>query len=31
MFPNETMMKPQTWKDILKAMLDVREAHGWSE
>jgi sugar phosphate isomerase/epimerase len=31
MFPNETMMKPQTWKDILKAMLDVREAHGWNE
>lgn len=31
MFPNETMMKPQTWTDILKAMIDVRNAHGWSE
>jgi sugar phosphate isomerase/epimerase len=31
MFPNETMMKPQTWRDILKAMVDVREAHGWNE
>src|SRR5262245_26480138 len=31
MFPNETMMKPQTWKDILSAMIAVREAHGWSE
>ena len=31
MFPNETMMKPQTWTDILKAMIDVRAAHGWSE
>ena len=30
MFPNETMMKPQTWNDILSAMIDVREAHGWS-
>jgi hypothetical protein len=31
MFPNETMMKQQTWNDILAAMLKVREAHGWSE
>jgi sugar phosphate isomerase/epimerase len=31
MFPNETMMKPQTWNDILKAMVAVREAHGWNE
>jgi sugar phosphate isomerase/epimerase len=31
MFPNETMMKPETWRDILKAMVDVRDAHGWSE
>ena len=29
MFPNETMMKPQTWNDILKAMVAVRDAHGW--
>lgn len=31
MFPNETMLKPQTWNDILRAMIAVREAHGWSE
>jgi hypothetical protein len=31
MFPNETMMKPQTWNDILAAMIAVREAHGWRE
>jgi hypothetical protein len=31
MFPNETMMKQQTWNDILATMIKVREAHGWSE
>ena len=31
MFANEVMMDPQTWNDILAAMLDVREAHGWEE
>jgi len=31
MFPNETMMRPQTWNDVLAAMLSVRDAHGWSE
>jgi sugar phosphate isomerase/epimerase len=31
MFPNETMRKPQTWNDILGAMLAVREAHGWRQ
>jgi len=31
MFDNETMMKPQTWNDILAAMLAVRDAHGWRE
>ena len=31
MFSNEVMMNPQTWNDILAAMLDVREAHGWEE
>jgi len=31
MFPNATMMKPQTWNDILAAMIAVRNAHGWSE
>jgi len=31
MFPNEVMMKPQTWRDILAAMITVRDAHGWRE
>lgn len=31
MFPNDVMMDPQTWNDILAAMIAVREAHGWSE
>jgi len=31
MFPNEVMMKPQTWNDILRAMISVRDAHGWRE
>jgi sugar phosphate isomerase/epimerase len=30
MFPNETMLKQQTWNDILGAMIKVREAHGWA-
>jgi len=29
MFPNEVMLKPNTWKDILKTMIAVRNAHGW--
>jgi hypothetical protein len=28
MFPNATMMNPQTWQDILAAMIAVRNAHG---
>ncbi|MBS0318741.1 MAG: sugar phosphate isomerase/epimerase, partial [Proteobacteria bacterium] len=31
MFANETMLLPQTWNDILAAMLRVRDAHGWRE
>jgi sugar phosphate isomerase/epimerase len=31
MFPNEVMFKPQTWNDILAAMIAVRDAHGWKE
>ncbi len=31
MFPNETMMNPQTWNDVLRAMIAVRDAHGWRE
>jgi sugar phosphate isomerase/epimerase len=29
MFPNETMMQPQTWRNILGVMAKVRDAHGW--
>ncbi len=31
MFPNEVMLKPQTWNDILALMIGVRAAHGWYE
>ena len=31
MFPNSEMMKPQTWNDILAAMIKVRDAHGWAQ
>jgi len=31
MFPNAVMMKPQTWNDILRVMIAVRDEHGWSE
>jgi sugar phosphate isomerase/epimerase len=31
MFPNATMMKRETWNDILRAMVGVRDAHGWRE
>ncbi len=31
MFPNEVMLKQQTWNSILGAMIAVREAHGWKE
>ena len=31
MFPNEVMMQPKTWNDILGAMIKVRELHGWQE
>ena len=29
MFPNATLENPDTWNAILKAMMDVRNAHGW--
>jgi len=29
MFPNEVLMKQQTWNDILSAMIEVRNQHGW--
>lgn len=31
MFPNDTMSSQQTWNDILAAMIQVRENHGWRE
>ena len=30
MFPNAVLETPDTWNKILKAMIDVRNAHGWS-
>ncbi len=30
MFPNEVMMKPETWNDVLRVMVQVRDAHGWN-
>ncbi|HEX4645076.1 MAG TPA: TIM barrel protein [Verrucomicrobiae bacterium] len=30
MFPNDVMMKYETWNNILAAMLQVRENHGWT-
>ncbi len=30
MFPNEDLLTQQTWNDILAAMMNVRDAHGWS-
>ena len=29
MFPNQTMMQRGTWTDVLRLMIDVRNAHGW--
>ena len=31
MFPNDVMMRQETWNDILRAMIAVRDAHGWRE
>ena len=31
MFPNEVMMRQDTWTHILSAMIQVREQHGWTE
>jgi hypothetical protein len=31
MFPNAVMTKPETWNDILRAMIAVRDAHGWRQ
>ncbi len=29
MFPNEVMMRQETWNNILASMIQVRENHGW--
>jgi sugar phosphate isomerase/epimerase len=29
MFSNDTMLKQETWNDVLRLMIDVRNAHGW--
>ncbi len=29
MFPNATMMMPDTWNDVLRTLIAVRNAHGW--
>jgi sugar phosphate isomerase/epimerase len=29
MFPNAVMLKQETWNDVLKTMIAVRNAHGW--
>jgi len=31
MFSNEVMMHPETWNEVLAAMISVRDAHGWDE
>ncbi len=31
MIPNAVRMNPQTWNDILSAMIAVRDAHGWQD
>jgi sugar phosphate isomerase/epimerase len=30
MFPNATMMQSKTWADVLRLMVEVRSAHGWT-
>jgi hypothetical protein len=29
MFPNAVLETPDTWNNILAAMIKVRDAHGW--
>jgi sugar phosphate isomerase/epimerase len=31
MFPNAAMLDPKTWNDVLRVMIAVRDAHGWSD
>lgn len=30
MFPNSVMLDPNTWNDVLRVMIAVRDAHGWN-
>ncbi|HYK16421.1 MAG TPA: sugar phosphate isomerase/epimerase, partial [Bryobacteraceae bacterium] len=30
MFPNATMTNAQTWNNVLRTMIGVRDAHGWN-
>lgn len=30
MFPNATLENPETWNTVLRTMIEVRDAHGWS-
>ena len=30
MFPNSVMLDPNTWQDVLRVMIEVRNAHGWN-
>jgi sugar phosphate isomerase/epimerase len=30
MFPNAVMLDPETWNSVLRAMIAVRNAHGWN-
>lgn len=29
MFPNEMMLRPETWSEVLATLISVRDAHGW--
>jgi len=31
MFPNDVMRKQETWNNILRAMIAVRDQHGWND
>jgi hypothetical protein len=31
MFPNAVMSQPQTWNNVLTAMIEVRKNHGWHQ
>jgi hypothetical protein len=30
MFPNATMHEPETWNNILRKLIEVRNLHGWN-